>query len=251
MSMENDELIRRFEDLAQRADRRGVVAGTGFLTPAEQHALRTWLSARPDIPAVMTGGREGCERQAAFFLPEWMPTEDFDPAEYLRALRIEALFGTPGHRDYLGAALGLGIQREWLGDILLDGSTACVFCLPSVEPLLREELTKVGRIGVTVSPLPLSEAPMPERKVRALSFTVKSLRLDAVASSLFGLSRTAAAELIRLGAASLNYAECLRPDAPVKEGDVISLRGRGKGAVTAVGGRSRKDRLFVEAEVYL
>ena len=67
---------------------------------------------------------------------------------------------------------------------------------------------------------------------------------------MFGLSRTAAAELIRLGAASLNYAPCEKTDAPVKEGDVISLRGKGKGVLTEVGGRSRKDRLFVSAEIY-
>ena len=150
-----------------------------------------------------------------------------------------------------GAALGLGIQREWLGDFRIDGDTAYIFCLPSVEKLLLDELTKVGRFGVTTAACPLSDVPAPDKKVKTLSFTVKSLRLDAVAASMFGLSRTSAADLIRMGAASLNYSECLRPDAPVKEGDVISLRGRGKGAVTAIGGRSRKDRLFVEAEVFL
>ena len=68
---------------------------------------------------------------------------------------------------------------------------------------------------------------------------------------MFGMSRTAAADLIRMGAASLNYTLCERTDAPVKEGDIISLRGHGKGCLKTVGGRSRKDRLFVEAEVYL
>ena len=34
-------------------------------------------------------------------------------------------------------------------------------------------------------------------------------------------------------------------------GDVISLRGKGKGSITALGGVSRKDRLFVSAELLL
>ena len=125
------------------------------------------------------------------------------------------------------------------------------FCLNTVESLLRDELAKVGRCGVTVAPCALENVPAPVRNVRALSFTVKSLRLDAVAASLFGLSRTAAAEQIRMGLVSLNYDLCDRTDAPVEPGDVISLRGRGKGQVKALGGRSKKDRLFVEAEVYL
>lgn len=246
MSMENDELLKRIDDLASRAERRGIVTATGFLTPAEQYAVRTRLGDN----AVLTGGQDSCERQIAFFLPDWMEAADLDPAEYIRAVRVEAHFGAPGHRDYLGAALGLGIQREWLGDIRIEGETAYIFCLPSVEGLLLDELKKVGRYGVTACAVSLGDVPVPERKVKSLTFTVKSLRLDAVAGSMFGLSRTAAAELIRMGAATLNYAECARTDAPVKEGDVISLRGRGKGEITAVGGRSRKDRLFVEAEIY-
>ena len=65
---------------------------------------------------------------------------------------------------------------------------------------------------------------------------------------MFRLSRSAAAEQIRLGLVSLNYSLCERVDAAVREGDVISLRGKGKGKVTAVGGRSKKDRLFITCE---
>ena len=246
--METSDFFKRIDDLAGRAERRGVVTKTGFLTPAEQYALQQYY--RGD-GLVLTGGQPDCERQMAFFLPEFMGPEDLDPAEYIRALRIEAHFGTPGHRDYLGAAMGLGIGRESLGDLRIDGQVAHLFCLPTVEPLLREELTKVSRFGVTVAPCPMAAVPPAVRKVRPVSFTVKSLRLDAVAGALFGLSRTAAAEQIRLGAVSLNYSVCERTDAPVKEGDVISLRGRGKGCVRALGGRSKKDRLFVEADLLL
>ena len=54
-----------------------------------------------------------------------------------------------------------------------------------------------------------------------------------------------------MGLVSLNYSPCLRPDAPVREGDVISLRGRGKGTVSGLGGNSRKGRQFVEAEIFV
>ena len=140
---------------------------------------------------VLTGGQPGCERQAAFFLPEFMAAEDFVPAEHLRSVKLQAHFGAPGHRDYLGAALGLGITRESLGDIRIFEDTAYVFCLPTVEPLLLEELKKVGRVSVTPSPCALEAVPAPLVRVKALSFTVKSLRLDAVAGAMFGLSRTA------------------------------------------------------------
>lgn len=200
---------------------------------------------------MLTGGQPDCERQAAFFLPAHMEPEEFDAEEYIRAIRIQAHFGAPGHRDYLGAVLGLGIKRESVGDIRIYRDTAYIFCLPAVRQLLLDAFTKAGRVSVTVSACALTDVPAPVVKTRKVSFTVKSLRLDAVTGSMFGLSRTNAAELIRMGAASLNYSVCEKTDAPVEEGDIISLKGHGKGRLTSVGGRSRKDRLFVETEILI
>ena len=223
--MEED-LLRRAADLAERCERTATVTSTAFLTPAEQYALTNWARHR-DCTLVLHGGGAGCERRAAFFLPFYLAAEDFDPAEHLCAVHFSAPFGAPGHRDYLGAILGLGIRREWVGDILVQEHGAYVFCLPSVAPALLE-LEQVGRTGVKAAAVELAAVPVPERKVRPVTFTVQ----------------------IRAGAVHLNYTECLRPDAPVAPGDVLSLRGAGKGSVTEVGGMSRKGRQFVTAELW-
>ena len=44
---------------------------------------------------------------------------------------------------------------------------------------------------------------------------------------------------------------CDMCDAAVCEGDILSLRGRGKGRITGLGGTSRKGRRFVNSEVFL
>ena len=248
--MENQEFFNRIEDLADRCEQTGSVTATGFLTPAEQYALQNRRFAG-DVTLLLHSGGEGCERKCAFFLPWYLAAEDFDVAEYIRAVKLTAYFGEPGHRDYMGAALGLGIKREWIGDIRLMGTECYIFCLPSVEPVLLEELTLVGRHGVKAAALALDAVPAPERKVKRVTFTVKSLRLDAVVGGMFSLSRTASAELIRMGAATLNYSQCDKVDAPVKEGDVISLKGHGKGTLSEQGGKSRKDRIFLTAEINL
>ena len=193
--MEED-LLRRAADLAERCERTASVTSTAFLTPAEQYALTNWARHR-DCTLVLHGGAEGCERQGAFFLPFYLTAVDFDPAEHLRAVHFSAPFAAPGHRDYLGAILGLGIRREWVGDILVQAHGAFVFCLPSVEPELRT-LEQVGRAGVKAAAVPLSAVPVPERRVRPVTFTVQSARLDAVVSGMFRLSRTSAAAQIQI-----------------------------------------------------
>lgn len=244
--METNDLLRRAEDLASRCDRSNMVTSTAFLTPAEQMDLRSWANGR-GISLVFAGGGEECERQCAFFLPDYLTPEALEPEDTIRAVAFESFFGEPGHRDYLGAVLGLGIRREWVGDIRISGSRAWIFCLKSVEGVLTG-LDRVGRYTVRAAGCPLESVPPEDVRIETLTFTVQSLRLDAVTAGLFRLSRTAAANEIRLGTVSLNYTPCLRPDAEIREGDVLSLRGKGKGTVTGIGGRSRKDRLFVTAQ---
>lgn len=242
------ELLRRAEDLLRRAERTGTLTHTKFLSPAEVHALEQWAHSGAQLR--FCGGYPGAERQIACFLPDWMEPEAPDMADYLCALEIHARFGAPGHRDVLGAVLGLGIEREWLGDILIDGERAWLFCLPSVKEHLLRSLVKVGRWGVRVRELPLSEVPVPERETTALRFTVSSPRLDAVCAGMFRVSRTAAAQAVAQGLVQLNYQECLKPDAPIRPGDILSLRGKGKGRVTALGDtQTRKGRLYVTVEL--
>ncbi len=244
--METNELLRRGEDLASRCERSNMLTHTGFLTPAEQRELSVWAEHRGCTLAFFGGGAD-CERRCAFFLPDYLSAEELDAEDTIRAVAFESFFGRPGHRDYLGAALALGIRREWLGDIRLLEDRAFCFCLKSVEGTLLS-LDRAGRCTVRGRSVPLSEVPAEKVEVETLRFTVASLRLDAVCAGMFRLSRTAAAQEIRLGNVSLNYAPCLRPDAAVEEGDVISLRGKGKGSVKEIGGRSRKERLFLTVE---
>lgn len=247
--MENNELLKRAEDLCSRCERSGVVTSTGFLTPAERYSVENWAKHKSACTLLFSGGHPDCERTVAFFLPYYMEREDFSPGEYVRAIELKAFFGTPGHRDYMGALLGMGIGREWLGDIWVKEDTAVIFCLPSV---LRHLLSidKVGRYSVKAREIALGEVPAPERQVKQVSFSVMSPRLDAVTAGMFYLSRTEAAKQIAAGNVSLNYAVTDKTDAPIREGDILSLRGAGKGKITGTGGTSRKGRLFVYAEIY-
>lgn len=246
--MENSELLKRARDLAERCERSGTVCATGFLSPAEQYEIQSKLGFIP-CGLVFHGGGDNCERAAAFFLPDYMTEDMLDLSEYICAMKLKAYFGQPGHRDYMGALLGMGIGREWLGDIQVEGDTAYVFCMKSV---LRHLLSieKAGRYTVKASQVPLEEVPARKVETESLSFSVMSPRLDAVAAGLFHLSRTEAAKQIAAGNVSLNYGQCLKADCIVKEGDILSLKGKGKGSISGMGGTSRKGRLFVYGEIY-
>lgn len=54
------------------------------------------------------------------------------------------------HRDFLGALMNLGIKREMLGDILVTGKEACVFCKDRCGGCKSVQSVETGYIG-TVS----------------------------------------------------------------------------------------------------
>lgn len=243
------DLLRRLEDLALRCVRSAALTFTPFLTPAEQAVALHWANSLRSCRFLLFGGHRECERKALFFLPDWLSEEDFLLDPPIRALTVTAAFGTPGHRDYLGALLGLGVRREFVGDIWIDGQRATVFCMATVAEHLAS-VNQAGHSNVCAKPIALCAVSLPERARQKIQFTVQSPRFDAVVSDVFRISRQQAAKFIKLGAASLNYLPNLKPDSLVKEADVLSLKGYGKAQIIRVGGLSKKGRIFIHAEIY-
>lgn len=247
--MEKDELLKRAEELRARCERQACLTSSVFLTPTESYMLEKWSRNRTDCKLCLYGGHPDCERKIAFFLPFYTEEEDVDFSGYIKVIKISCPYGSPGHRDYMGALLGMGVDRSRIGDIRLDGSDAYVFCLPTVLSHLVS-IDKISRYAVRAETMSIANLPLPKLKTEERSFTVMTSRLDAVLSGMFRISRTEAVKQIAAGNVSLNYEECLKNDKIVSEGDTLSLRGAGKGKICENGGLSRKGRLFINAVIY-
>ena len=147
--------------------------------------------------------------------------------------------------------MGLGIRREMVGDILTGPQGADLLLMGEIVPYVAQNLQKVGNAPVACTPLPLSQLEPPPLKVKVLRDTVASLRLDAVLTVAFSISRGEAAELVRRGLVQVDGLEMTKPDRPVEQGARISARGKGKAILYAVGGLSKKGRQMIEVHKLL
>jgi len=265
-------LLRRAEELYSRAE-AGAPALSPFLNPRERYILehmlpRLFAGDESEPLCFFWGGFDGAERTLLCCLPAYYrysleegapphtaATEELSAA--IVTLRVKASgYVKLSHRDFLGATVGLGIDRSALGDILIDETGAVLFCAPGVAQLLKNELVYIGRDKVKTVDCTLPPDFTYTRAFETIRGTVASERLDAVLSEIARTSRETAKELIRQGLVEHNHFEASEPDAAVSDGDIISCRKTpgckgGKFIIDSLSERSAKGRIRLEARRYL
>ena len=238
-------LRARLDDAVQLSEAHSCPRFVGFLDERQRAMAQAQLKVARGVNVSFYGGHDEAERTLCGIFPDFMePEPALFPLTAL-AFRFRAEAGLT-HRDFLGSLLSCGVKRETVGDILCGDGLAVSFVDENVAPFLCGQLTKVGGEGVTVTAgytgaLPAGRAYAPIRD------TVASPRLDAVVKALIGTSREEAARLIAAGLVSLNHLPSLSASAPVREGDCLSVRGKGRYMVDALGPPTRTGRLALSA----
>ena len=242
--MENELELKRLRELALRSAHTGRPQFTRFMEPSMMNDARA-AANKAGVSCAFWGGYDGGERVMAAFYTDDVPT-DYPMTE----LRISwnAKFSNPGHRDLLGAVMGLGLERDATGDIAMGtyrGSPcAYLFVTPEMADYVAANLESAGRASVKVeAAFELPKIAPPEGT--ELRVTVQNARLDAVLAAGYKLSRAEAQRLISAGLVKLNHVPNLHTDARVGEGDLISARGYGRLRVLSEQGESRRGRLIL------
>ena len=238
-----DEMFeKRLRELVRRASRTGQSAFTHFM---DMNQIQSAMAAAREegVHLLLEGGYEDAERRVGAFYDD-EPPEAWQWPIVPVEITWRSQFGSPGHRDLLGALMGLGFERERIGDIVLLSGKAYVFAEPDMAEYIARSLESAGRVSVRAK-LADGVPDIPPPEGRTFRDTVPSLRLDAVLAAAFSLSRSEASELIGRGRVFVNHVQLLRVDASVEEGDIISVRGEGRARLEGVDGTTRKGRISV------
>jgi len=94
---------------------------------------------------------------------------------------------------------------------------------------------QVRTVPVRTAPIPLTSLKVAAPRVEEVSSIEASLRLDAIASAGFRLSRSKMADMVKSGDVRVNWRAAPKPSAEVAAGDVISVAGKGRLEIKEVG----------------
>lgn len=238
-------LMRRVEELCRVAGSRSIPRYTGFLSDREQVLAQAACHRAGFTSFRFWGGYDGAERCVLCLEPPDAWQEE--PLGYLRL--TAAGQPLPDHRAYLGAILGLGLERTCLGDLLPDPQQPALFyavALADKLELIAAELTSAGRCPVHAELCDALPAHLLQGPARICQeATVPSLRADAVLAAMMHTSRARAADYIAAGRVEINHLPLRAAHEPVFAQDVFTVRGVGRYRLAEIGGKSRKDRVFI------
>ncbi|MEY2976540.1 MAG: photosystem II S4 domain protein [Prochlorotrichaceae cyanobacterium] len=243
---EHRETLARMVDAADQALRTWELVPTDFLSPPELAEAQILLSRLTEVTAIAAGGYPQAERQRlAIFRSELAFDASAVPLVLLE-IAGNFLFDPASHRDFLGALLGTGLVRQKVGDLVLLGERgAQAIVVPELAEFLETQLTQVRSVPVKTRRIDWSELRVRPPQTKTLTTVEASLRLDAIASAGFGMSRSKMVDLINKSDVRVNWKTVTQASAIVKTGDLIAIRGKGRLTVGEIA-ITKKQRYRVE-----
>jgi|APGre2960657444_1045066.scaffolds.fasta_scaffold35635_2 photosystem II S4 domain protein len=245
---EHREVVGRALEQASDASAHWEVALTDFLEPPAAADCQLAVGRLADCEARPWGGYEHAERvRLRLGRPEVLDETPLDGVVAVLNVQGSFVFDAATHRDFLGAVLGTGIDRNRVGDIVVQGDRgAHVLTTPEMGVYLSSALAQVRSVRVLSDVVPLEQLRVTPAKADTIRTAEASLRLDAIASAGFRTSRGKMADLIEAGDVRLNWrSQGVKTSQVVKTGDVISVRGKGRVTVGEVA-VTKKERYSVE-----
>lgn len=240
---------KRFQELARYSEANFAYYFTGFLSPSGAAAA---YEAVPERWLTAWGGADGCERVILRFgNPDDFGYEEAFPIKCIQIDPLQAKFSDKlSHRDYLGALMNLGIERDTLGDVIVHNNTAWVFALDHIAELILREVYQVKHTHVSCHVID-SLPPEAAFRLESLQQIVPSLRIDAILAKLCHLSRGRAKELVSSGSVLINGRICSNDSTSPKPDDVIVVRGFGKFIFRGEVRQTGKGNLVVQIDRYI
>lgn len=244
--IENRDSLVRVIDQAEQAIKTWEVVFTDFLSPPELAETQQAFQRLTEVQLVAWGGYPQAERQRLAIARSDLPLDVTQVQITALDIAGNFLFDPATHRDFLGAILGTGIVREKVGDIIVLGERgAQAIVVPEMVEFLEMNLTQVRSVPVKTQRIELGELKIREPKKKEMTTVEASMRLDAIASAGFGMSRSKMVDLIDGGDVRVNWKEITSASHTVKPGDLIAIRGKGRLEVGEVA-VTKKDRYRVQ-----
>ena len=144
----------------------------------------------------------------------------------------------------------LGVDRSVIGDIVVQKKAAWFFCQNKMTEFFLENLCRVRHTNILITKVEDSDE-FPRPVLESVSGTCASVRLDSLISLAFKTSRSSMVSYIEGGQVFVNGKLITSNGYEPKDGDIISVRGKGRFIFDGVSHQTKKGRCSVRIMRYV
>lgn len=217
-----------------------------FISERKQAVAENYLKSIYFENYSFYGGYENSERKVLGLFFDEPCDDEFPVSPIVFKFRI---CDKLSHRDFLGALMSLGIEREAVGDILIEDGRCVVFVKTELKNYITSQIFKIGNVGVRIDEFNPSNLPC-GRGVEENSYIVSSLRLDNIVAAITGLSREKTKALVFFGCVSVNFVPTQNVSQILNNNTTLTIRGKGKFVLDSILGETKKGRMRISVLHY-
>ena len=225
-------LLAEVLDKIENTNNRNKIEHTDFLDLSQNELVQKFLNKQKVENYMQYGGFDEAERKMYIFYPEKFNEQVVEKnlSSIVQIIRIELpddLIGKYTHRDYLGAVMKLGIKREKIGDIIVENNGADIIIDKEITKFLEQnlsELTRFSKSTITVE-------------------DIQNLRNVEVKKEEI--------EIMNTERVFVNFQVETKKTKQIKEGDMITIRGKGRFFIKEIIGQTRSGRTILKVEKFV
>lgn len=245
------QLKKRMLDFAEKSYRQNIFCFTGFLGLAEQDLYyRMEKELLFSHPALFGGDSQAERKMIRFGSPEECGYEEAYPITCIHVKPLLAKFSDDfSHRDFLGALMNLGTERDCIGDIRIGNREGYLYCISSMAEFVCQNLIQIKHTHVRCEIIDqIGETGL--EKPEELEEVVGSLRIDACLAKIYHISRAESIALFSDRKVFVNGRLTENNSRNLKTGETVNVRGYGKFLFQGVKYETKKGKFCLSIALY-
>lgn len=241
---DRNDALNLYERYLLARDKNIAVFGKNFYTPNIWMWFEKNLSSK-DFKIESNGLFDGSERRMISF------NNIYESPFPMKLIKIEntSKFSNLNHRDFLGGILSLGIERNKIGDLVIDDNKCYVPIHEEVENFIIYNLDRISKVICSVAVVDDFKF-LPNVNFKEEIILVSSLRIDGIVSKVINVSRSKAQVMIEQGLVLIDYVKIRDKSYELKGEERITIRGFGKFILGNSIGNSKSGRIKIIIKKY-
>jgi RNA-binding protein YlmH len=250
MNKDEQFLANRIRELANIAYERNIYTYSDFLNINEINIFEQIKNSLPPVSLKLTGGNNYAERKILIFSARDIYYDETEPIDVIKIVPANVKFTDKlSHRDYLGAVLNLGINRNKTGDIFVSNEAAYLYCKSEISDFIIDNLFKIRHTQVKLSKFSNENIDITP-DFQEIVKTIANVRLDSLIAMAFNSSRNSIISYIQEQKVFINGRLTVSNGSGVNPGDIVSVRGKGRFIYDGIIKETKKGRNLVKIRLY-